>query len=63
MCWECGKKEKFFKMFQSWRKEHVWEDEDGRTFARLFCCGCEVNIRKDEWAEMTEEQKTLAGEN
>ena len=61
-CWECGKQVKFFKMFQSWRQEHVWYDEDRKAFARLFCCDCELKVRKDEWEDMTEEQRALAGE-
>ena len=62
VCRECGVKEKFFKMFQCFRKEHVWTDEDGRTMATIFCVGCELKIRQDEWSEFTEEEKRVAGE-
>ena len=52
---------KFFKLFQSWRHEHVWYDDEQREQARLLCIGCELNIRRDEWEDMTEEQRALAG--
>ena len=49
-------------MFQSFRPDHAWQDEEGRTKAVLFCIGCEVETRKKEWERWTEEEKKVAGE-
>ena len=40
-CFECEEEGKFFKMFQSFRTEHAWRDDEGRMKAVLFCVGCD----------------------
>ena len=62
-CWECKKVIGFFRMFQSYRPEHIEIDEDtNRVFARLFCVECEVRVRTDEMNHFfTVEQRKEAG--
>ena len=62
-CFECKTEGKFFKMFQSFRPDHAWQDEEGRTKAVLLCVDCEVKTRQAEWERWTEEEKEVAGEN
>ena len=45
-CFECKVEGKFFKMYQSFRPDHAWKDEEGRTMSVLYCVGCEVKIDK-----------------
>ena len=63
-CSECETENKFFKMFQSYRPDHAWKDEDtGRIMAVLFCVDCEVRNREKEWEMWTDAEKELAGES
>ena len=62
-CQECGFEAKFFKLYQSFRPDHAWKDEDGRTKAALFCINCEVKNRQREWKEWSQEEKDIAGED
>ena len=62
-CYKCKTEGKFFKMYQSFRPEHIWEDESKKTMSTLFYIDCEVNTRKEEWEQWTKEQNVKAGEN
>ena len=62
-CKECKKVGKFFKMFQSWRDEDTWTDEEGRKMATLICPDCELKKRVKEWANWNDDEKELAGED
>ena len=62
-CYECDVEGKFFKMYQSFRPEHAWKDEEGRTKAVLFCIDCEVKNREKEWQQWTDDEKKIAGED
>ena len=64
-CQECGHPGKFFRMFQSFRDEHVWyrEGEPNRPMASLFCIDCEVKHREDEWIVFSAEEKKCVGED
>ena len=61
-CPTCDTEAKFFKMFQSYRPQHSWTDEDGRTKATLFCLECEFKMRMEEWLSWNDEEKKIAGE-
>ncbi len=52
---------KFFKMFQSYRPQHTWQDETGRWKSTLFCVDCEVKQRESEFASWSQEQRDEAG--
>ena len=63
-CYDCGKKDKFFKLFQSYRPEHVWTDsETFKTKATLFCLKCELKMREEEWSVWSAEEKEDMGED
>ena len=62
-CLTCETEGKFFKMYQSFRPDHAWTDDEGRTKAVLFCVDCELKNRIKEWESYTEEEKKIAGEN
>ena len=62
-CAECKVEATFYKMFQSYRKDHVWYDDEGRPKAVLFCVDCEVKNRQKEWESWTDEEKKVAGKD
>ena len=61
-CAKCHEPGKLFKLYQSFREEHVWKEGE-KPMATLFCVTCEVQNREEEWEKWTTEQKELAGEN
>ena len=61
-CFDCEKKDKFFKLFQSYRPDHTWWDpETNKTKARLLCLNCELKTREDEWITWTAEEQMEMG--
>lgn len=61
-CYSCRTNgHKFFEMYQSFRPEHAYVDEQGRIKAALFCIPCELRYREDEWVTWTHEQQAIAG--
>ena len=62
-CNRCGVKGKFFKMFQSYRPDHCYPDEEGKWMATLFCLDCELKNREQEWSFWTGKDKEIAGED
>ena len=58
----CREPGKFFKMFQSYRPEHCWQDEQGRVKAQLLCLRCEQKIRYGEWQCVTLKEKRETGD-
>ena len=59
-CNECYASVRFFKLYQSYRPEHVWTDNE-RMMATLLCIDCELGIRKTEWSKWNEDEKEVAG--
>ena len=62
ICYDCRKQERFFKLFQSYRPDHSWRDDEGRTKATLFCLDCELKRRQEEWESWSVEEKEAVGE-
>ena len=60
-CADCGIHKKFFKMFQSYRPDDFWRDDDGRSRATLYCMECELKKRQKEWHNWDEVERQWAG--
>jgi len=65
-CALCKRKEKFFKLFRSERKEHTSTDDEGRRYYQRLCVTCETGRRVEEingWSqERINEAPTYATE-